>query len=66
MINKKYIRQIGFTKWATRTFVRQFNKRILKKGITLKLPTGLNYYAPIWDQSGTEVYVTNANTDWGY
>jgi FkbM family methyltransferase len=65
MINIEYICQVGYLKWSSRYFIRQFKKRVLKQGVTLKLPTGLKYYAPVWDPSGTEVYVTNANTDWG-
>jgi FkbM family methyltransferase len=61
----RFIKQVGVIKWAIRYFVRQFMKRILKIGVSLKLPTGLTYFAPIWDPSGSEVYVTNADIDWG-
>lgn len=65
MVNVEYIKQVGVAKWAIRYFIRQFCKRILKKGVSLKLPTGLTYFAPTWDPSATEVYVTNADADWG-
>jgi len=55
VINIEFIRQIGFSKWAVRYFILQFKKQILKQGVNLKLPSGLNYYAPIWDPSATEV-----------
>ena len=65
MLSIEFIKQVGITKWATRYFIRQFKKRILKSGVFLTLPTGLTYYAPTWDPFASEAYVTNADTDWG-
>lgn len=65
MISQSFIRQVGPAKWALRYFIRQYKKRILRTGAYVKLPTGLTYYAPPWDPSGSEVYVTGADMDWG-
>jgi len=60
-----FIKQVGWRKWLIRYSYRQFMKRVFKSGVSLKLPTGLSYYCPSWDPSGSEVYVTNADMDWG-
>ena len=65
MLSWDFISQVGLGKWAVRSLIRQLAKRVLKKGISFELPTGLTYYAPLWDPSGSEVYVTNADMDWG-
>ena len=65
MSQREYVRQVGRLTWVVRNVIRQFRKRILGRGISVTLPTGLAYYAPPWDRSGTEVYVTGAHIDWG-
>lgn len=65
VINIPFIRQIGPLKWLHRYARRQFEKRILRRDSRLKLPTGLTINLPRWSRSATEVYVTNADMDWG-
>ena len=65
MPSTEFIRDVGLVKWITRYSVRQFRKRVLSRGASVTLPTGLEYYAPPWDTSGTEAYVTDADMDWG-
>lgn len=63
--HRQYIGDIGRLRWARRYAVRQFNKRVLGRGVNLKLPTGETIYLPRDSQNSTSVYVTNANMDWG-
>lgn len=63
--HRQYIREIGPLRWASRYAVRQFNKRVLRRGVNLKLPTGVTIYLPRDSRNSTSVYVTNANIDWG-
>jgi FkbM family methyltransferase len=43
----------------------QFRKRVLKRDSSLRLPTGIRIAQPRYSANATEIYVTNANTDWG-
>jgi len=43
----------------------QFRKRVLKRDSSLRLPTGLRIALPRSSGNATEIYVTNANLDWG-
>jgi hypothetical protein len=45
--------------------VRQFYKRVLRRDLRMKLPTGLPIVLPRSSQFGSEAYVTNANVDLG-
>jgi FkbM family methyltransferase len=65
MINTTFIRQVGVRQWATRNFKRQFTKRVLKRDNRMRLPTGSMIVLPRQSHSAGEVYVTNANIDWG-
>jgi FkbM family methyltransferase len=65
MINKAFIRQVGSSKWVYRYARRQFDKRILRRDSRLRLPTGLTINLPRWSSSATEVFLTNADIDWG-
>ncbi len=65
MINWTFVRQVGFVPWALRYSTRQFQKRILRRDSRLRLPTGGWITLPRQSASATEVYVTNANIDWG-
>jgi len=64
-LNCAFIRQVGVAKWAFRTAIRQFYKRILRRNITMRLPTGEQFVVPRDNQHGSEVFVTNGNIDWG-
>lgn len=65
MINWTFIREVGPLRWSIRYSARQFQKRILKRDSTLVLPTGGTITLPRQSRNATEVYVTNANIDWG-
>lgn len=65
MINWTFVRQVGFVPWALRYSSRQFQKRVLRRDSRLRLPTGSWIILPTQSASATEVYVTNANIDWG-
>jgi FkbM family methyltransferase len=43
----------------------QFRKRVLKRDSSLRLPTGIRMALPQYSGNATEIYVTNADTDWG-
>jgi FkbM family methyltransferase len=65
MVDRDFVRQVGFVKWALRFARLQFHKRVLKQDSRLTLPTGLTIELPRQSQSATEVFVTNADIDWG-
>lgn len=65
MINWPFIREVGPFRWSIRYSTLQFHKRILKKDSTLVLPTGSRITLPRQSRTSTEIYVTNANMDWG-
>jgi len=65
LINRKFIQEVGFIKWLFRYSLYQFYKRILKTDILLRLPTGIRMVLPRTSQNSAEVFVTNANMDWG-
>ena len=65
MINWNFIREVGLFRWLIRYSSLQFRKRILKSDTTLRLPTGLRISLPRQSKTSTEIYVTNANMDWG-
>ena len=65
MVDRDFVRQVGFLKWATRFGWLQFRKRVLKQDSRLRLPTGLTIELPRQSGSATEVFVTNADIDWG-
>lgn len=51
-------------KWAPRYFTFQFQKRILKREMSMRLPTGSKLILPL-DHSASNIYITKANIDWG-
>jgi FkbM family methyltransferase len=63
--NWTFVRQVGFVPWLLRYSRRQFQKRVLRRDSRLRLPTGSWIILPTQSASATEVYVTNANIDWG-
>ncbi|MGD0443397.1 MAG: FkbM family methyltransferase [Edaphobacter sp.] len=65
MINWTFVRQVGPFSWLLRNCNRQFHKRVLRRDMTMKLPTGLRMILPLASHSASEAYVTGANTDWG-
>lgn len=65
MINREFVTEVGSSKWALRTCIRQFTKRILGRDLTMTLPTGGRIILPKESKSATEVFVTRANIDWG-
>lgn len=65
MLNWTFIQQVGPVQWATRYSTLQFRKRVLKQDSRLRLPTGVRMTLPRQSQTSTEIYVTNANMDWG-
>ena len=65
MISWSFVRQVGVSRWMVRYGTLQFRKRVLKRDSSLRLPTGLRIALPRHSGNATEIYVTNANTDWG-
>ncbi len=65
MINREFVRNVGYWPFLKRFVWRQFNKRALRRGINVRLPTGLTMYAPPWSQSASEVFYADADVDWG-
>lgn len=64
-IYASFIRQVGLFKWATRYVHLQLRKRLFKRDSQLRLPTGSVMVLPRHSRSSTEVFVTDANIDWG-
>src|ERR1039458_4812003 len=64
-INIAFIKEVGLLRWASRTAIRQFYKRIIKRDHRMRLPTGEWINLPISDRSASEAFVTNADVDWG-
>jgi FkbM family methyltransferase len=64
-MNWEFIHGVGAINWLYRTAIRQIAKRLFKKGVSLRLPTGLTLKIPMRSHHGTEVFITRADTDWG-
>ena len=64
-INVAFIREVGLVRWARRTAVRQFYKRILRRDHAMQLPTGEWMNLPISDHFASEAFITGADVDWG-
>jgi FkbM family methyltransferase len=65
MPNLDFIRSVGYVKWLSRYSRLQFRKRVLKADSRLLLPTGTWMVIPRHSASASEVFVTNADIDWG-
>src|SRR5882757_2022105 len=65
MFNWNFIREVGPLAWTMRYGSLQFRKRILKKDSYQRLPTGMRIQLPRQSRTSTEIYVTNADVDWG-
>ncbi|HUZ04019.1 MAG TPA: FkbM family methyltransferase [Acidobacteriaceae bacterium] len=63
--NWEFARQVGPVKFLWRTLRRQCDKRLLQRDSYLNLPTGRRMYLPRNSYCASEIYVTNANIDWG-
>lgn len=64
-MNREFILSVGIAPWIYRTFVRQFNKRILGRGLRMRLPTGSIFPIPRDSPVGSAVYITQADVDYG-
>ena len=64
-INTVFIRDVGPLRWALRTALRQFYKRILHRDHRMQLPTGEWMTLPIADHFASEAFITKADVDWG-
>ena len=65
MVNRAFIQEVGPFRWLLRYGRLHFRKTILKRDSTLRLPTGVRIILPRQSRNSTEIYVTNANIDWG-
>lgn len=64
-INTVFIRDVGPLRWAGRTALRQFYKRVLRRDHRMQLPSGEWMTLPIADHFASEAFITNADVDWG-
>jgi len=64
-INTAFIREVGPLRWAWRTVVRQYYKRIVKRDHAMQLPTGEWMTLPIQDHFASEAFIANGDVDWG-
>lgn len=64
-MNWTFAREIGLAKWAWRVLRRQVDKRLLRRDSQLLLPTGQPIVLARGSASASEVFVTDADTDWG-
>ncbi len=56
---------MGIFKWVSRSAILFTRKRLLKSDTRLRLPSGATIILPRRSASASEVYVTNADIDWG-
>jgi FkbM family methyltransferase len=63
--NLAFIRDVGPLRWACRWGWRQFTKRVLRRDMAIRLPTGLRLMLPCSSGSASEVFVTGCDVDWG-
>lgn len=64
-MNLEFILSVGIASWFIRTAARQFNKRVLGRGIRMTLPSGTVFSIPKESRIGSAVFVTDADVDWG-
>jgi FkbM family methyltransferase len=65
MLNTGLIREVGPVRWAARTFVRQYYKRIARRDHAIRLPSGELLNLPIGSHFGSDVFINAADVDWG-
>jgi FkbM family methyltransferase len=64
-INVAFIREVGPLRWAWRTAIRQYYKRVAKRDHSMRLPTGEWMTLPICDHFASEAFITQGDVDWG-
>jgi FkbM family methyltransferase len=64
-INLAFIRDVGPLRWAWRTAIRQYYKRLAQRDHAMQLPTGEWMTLPIRDRFASEAFITNGDVDWG-
>lgn len=64
-INIAFVREVGPLRWAWRTAIRQYYKRIAKRDHSMQLPTGEWMTLPIGDHFASEAFITEGDVDWG-
>jgi len=65
MPNFAFIRQVGPLKWALRYSALLATRKILRRDLGMRLPTGGRIILPRYSPSAAEVWVTGADIDWG-
>ena len=65
MIDIAFVKEVGPFRWAFRTVVRQFYKRVVRQPHTMQLPTGERIVLPLANHFASEAFVTGADVDWG-
>jgi FkbM family methyltransferase len=65
LINIAFIREVGILRWAWRTAIRQYYKRVVRRNHAMRLPTGEWMTLPIGDHFASEAFITQADVDWG-
>jgi len=64
-VRSSFIREVGPLRWAVRTAIRQFYKRVAKRDQRMRLPTGEWITLPLSSHFASELFVTGADVDWG-
>lgn len=64
-MNRTYIADVGPVRFFLRTLIRQVFKRILRRGVRFRLPTGLTMHLPRDSAFGSEIFVTGGQVDRG-
>lgn len=65
LIDLNFLREVGVTRFFSRTLYRQFYKRVLRKDQRMRLPTGDMLLLPRTSRFASEAFVTGADVDWG-
>lgn len=65
MLNYVFMKEVGYARWALRTALRQFHKRVLSRSHAMRLPTGEWLGLPLSSHFASEAYVSGADVDWG-
>jgi len=64
MHDRTFIQQVGYLRWASRYAAFQFHKRVLRRDLSMRLPSGASFILPR-SHPVSEIYVTGADVDWG-
>ena len=65
MLNRVFMKEVGYVKWVSRTAIRQFHKRVSKQDHAMRLPTGEWLGLPLASHFASEAFVSGADVDWG-